>query len=277
MFRSFVTGLVIVAVTGFGSVAAQTSPSRRLTLVFEGNSRISNRELRDYFTKCTEGAWKTYEAGKYQYFRDIFIRRFYWSRGFLKAVVHEAVLLSSGNRYKVTFKVEEGPRFRWGKITVDGVSTERAISILEKFGQTEGDIANGKLFTDFVYDTLHAEFAERGHVHYTAEFEPELIDPPGHAADGTANVLVTIDPGPLFRVNRVLFDGVSSDESRKLVDSFPLRKDDIFIQSRLYGGIKKLNGLRKYENVDKDADVELRTDEEGNIVDVHILLRPRKK
>jgi outer membrane protein assembly factor BamA len=270
--------LIFVICISLELISAQTSPSEPPILVFEGNSRVSDQELLDNFVECSKGAWKTYDPQRYEYYRDVCIRRFLWSRGFLKAVVREDSLLFADNRYKVTFEVEEGPRFRWGEITFRDMKPEHAISLLNQFGQKKGDIADASRLQDFLYDKLHTLYSERGYLQYSAEMEPELLDPLDPSSDGTANVLVTIDTGSQLRVNRVVFTGtISPDEHKQLVDSFPLRKMDIFARSRLHAGIEMVNLLGKHEMVDIDAGVELRMDEESKSVDVIILLKPRKK
>lgn len=87
MVRGLLTSSIFAVGILIGTTFTQTSPTAPPTLVFEGNSRITDQELSKYFLNCSKGEWQTYDRQKYDYFREVCIRRFLWSKGFLKAVV----------------------------------------------------------------------------------------------------------------------------------------------------------------------------------------------
>lgn len=116
-----------------------------------------------------------------------------------------------------------------------------------------------------------------GYVQYNGEFEPEFIEPKTEGADGIVNVLIVLDEGKQFSINRIQFIGVDHDEDQNLRNDFPLKTDEVFVQSKFESGIDAINKTDKFFPINKDADVEILTDEKNGSLDVVIKLRLVKK
>jgi outer membrane protein insertion porin family len=259
-----------------GTIAGQTR-SKPTELIFEGNKRVPAFDLINNFKSCAGDAWKTYDSRAFDYYREKCTRKFLWSRGFLKASTHEESARLVGDHYTVIIKVNEGPRYRWGTIAFNDLKPEY-LKIFRTWCQCDrGQIADGLRLENFVSDKLREEYADRGYVQYFADLDLVFNEPKDPASDGTADVKVTIEEGMRFTVRRIEFKGVSSLDNERLKTTFPLKTNDVFVQSKLENGIDAINRTHKYQPANKDSDVQILADEEGHSVDLIITLKPPKK
>lgn len=271
--------LVIAAILFIGmvrTIEGQTR-SKPTELMFEGNNRVPAFDLINNFKSCSEDAWKTYDSRSFKYYLEKCTRKFLWSRGFLKATVHEESARLVGDHFTVRIKVNEGHRYRWGRIVFKDLKPQYLKIFRTWCKCNRGEIADGLRLQNFVYDKLHDEYAKRGFIQYSADFDLLLIDPKVPGSDGTADVTINIDEGMRFTVRRIEFKGVSFLDNEKLKRTFPLKPNDVFAQSKLAKGIDAVNRTHKYQPANKDLDVQILSDEEGGYVDLIIMLRPLKK
>lgn len=200
-----------------------------------------------------------------------------YSKGYFQAKILDIKSQVRDGTRTVVLNVAEGPRYRLGKITIDGNQVFSDRAILESLGQKSGDVADGPALTDFVYEKLKQKYDELGYVQYNAEFEPDFSQPRDWKVDGIVDVLITIDEGPRFKVRRIGFPGVAEGQEESLLGEFLVKQGDIFSQQRLRNALDKFNELERFYRLDMDHDVEFRTDEESREIDVIITLRiPRQ-
>jgi outer membrane protein assembly factor BamA len=162
--------------------------------------------------------------------------------------------------YSVTIAVDEGVRYRVGKIKITGLKVFSEKELLEASEQQPGDIADGKKLQDFVYEKLKVRYHDLGYLLYNAEFDPEMIEPEAPGLDGTVNVAVTIEEGPQFKLGNISFLGTEDrDKVRELEELLGMKKGEVFSQTALEKGIKKINEQKEFRELNVDRDVEVRT------------------
>ncbi len=79
-----------------------------------------------------------------------------------------------------------------------------------------------------------------------------------------------------FTIGKIEFIGNGQTSDRVLRSALLIKEDEIFNQQRLVESIEKLNGLGLFEQIDKDKDVELRTDNESPLLKINIRVKERK-
>lgn len=257
-----------------GHLRSQSGPPvTTIEIRFSGNERVPNSELVENFKSCSGGQWKEFTQRSYEYFAQKCSRPLMYSKGFWRANVADVTHRLHHATLAVQVKVIEGPRYRLGKVKIEGNEILSEKEILEVLGQRAGDIADGRAIQDFVYERLKQRYDALGYVQYNAEFEPSFTDPRDWKLDGVVDVLLTIDEGRRFKVRRIRFAGVDDKESELLVGEFLFKSGEIFSGRKLQDAVDKFNELGRFEIIDKDQDVEIRTDEEGGDVDLVITLR----
>lgn len=250
----------------------ETLPKNRMNLVFsikrgaaarvseirfEGNTNVTGEELVENFIQASGDSWKIYDKRKYEYYARKHSLGLMFSKGYFQARINRITPRRVGGNYVVTIAVEEGIRYRIGKIKIEGEKVFTADEILEMLGQNEGDIANGETLQEFVYEKLKKVYADKGYVSYWGEFDPKFNKPQAEGLDAIVDILITIDEGLLFRLANIKFVGIEQDKAAELRDLFSLKDGEAYSQSKIEDGIKKINEMKKFYFVDKDRDVEI--------------------
>lgn len=244
--------------------------------VFTGTKYFNSDELVGALISCLRDDWRVADWRKINYCTDGRVRRFMWSKGYLKAKINHVGRRFVNKDLEIVVDVSEGTVHRFGDITVEGAKVFSSKEILEMFGKKPGDIVNGEELQDFAYDKLKNLYLDRGYVEFNDEFEPVFIDPIDKDADPTVNITFILDEGPRFKLARLEFSGVAPEESRDLNESFPLKVGDFFSKSKLTNWCNSINETEKYNNVNEDRDVELLVSDTQASIDLIIKLSKRE-
>ena len=130
-------------------------------------------------------------------------------------------------------------------------------------GLKKGEIADGKRLQDAVYDDLKKVYGAQGFVQYNAEFEPTFKDNPTNPNEGIVDITINIDEGKQFTLRRLEFTGNTFTRDRVMRREFLINEGDIYNQNYLDISVARLNQTQYFDPIDKDQDVEIRTDEEN--------------
>lgn len=74
------------------------------------------------------------------------------------------------------------------------------------------------------------------------------------------DITITIDEGKQFRLRRLEFTGNTFTRDRVLRREFLINEGDIYNQQSLEVSVLRLNQTGYFDPLDKDQDVEIRTD-----------------
>lgn len=161
--------------------------------------------------------------------------------------------------------VKEGPRYRVGKIEIEGSTLFSPEQILKILDIRPGDIADGEKIGKALFEDLKDLFAEKGYMHYMSEPITEFH------SEGIVDFRIIIYEGPRFKVRSIRFKGHDEVSREFLRFALSVNEGDYFNHKLFRHGIKELSkfGLE----VDPDKDVEFRADEEEAVLDIMILLK----
>jgi outer membrane protein insertion porin family len=171
--------------------------------------------------------------------------------------------------------VTEGKVYRVGDIKVEGNSIFSEQQILNYIGLKKGDIADGKRLQDVVYDELKKAYGSQGFIQYNAEFEPDFKDNPSNPNEGIVDVKIAIDEGKQFSLRRLEFVGNTFTRDKVMRREFLLNEGDIYNDNYLDISVQRLNQTQYFDPIDKDQDVEKRTDEEQGDVDLIVKIKEK--
>lgn len=283
----------------------QGNRSRIVKIEFEGNENFSDGELRGALQLVQETGIVSRFQGqdildleKLQYDLQKNVRDYMFSKGYFQARIGEPeveglgykrtgfpilknfplpLITSKDDTLKITVPVNEGRVFRVGELKVEGNSIFSEQQILSIVGLQKGEIANAKRLRDAVYEDLKKLYGSQGFVLYDAEFVPDTKDNPNNPEEGIVDITITIDEGKQFRLRRLEFVGNTFTRDRVLRREFLINEGDIYNQIALERSILRINQLGYFDPVDKDRDVEIRTDEELGTADVIARVAERGK
>ena len=281
----------------------QGNRSRIINIEFEGNEKFKDGELRNALTLVKETGIVTRFKGqdildlrKLQYDLQKNVRAYMFSKGYFQARIGEPqvvglgykrtglpiiksfpipILTSKDDTLKIIVPVTEGRVFRVGELKVEGNSIFSEQQILGYVGLKKGEIADGKRLQDAVYEDLKKVYGGQGFVQYNAEFEPEFKDNPANANEGIVDITISIDEGKQFSLRRLEFTGNTFTRDRVMRREFLINEGDIYNQNYLEISVARLNQTQYFDPIDKDQDVEIRTDEENGNVDLIVKVKEK--
>ncbi|HKX82879.1 MAG TPA: BamA/TamA family outer membrane protein, partial [Pyrinomonadaceae bacterium] len=236
---------------------------------------------------------------KLQYDLQKNVRSHMWSKGYFNARIGEPQVVGLGvkrtdfiplitlplplisskdDTLRIVIPVTEGKVYRVGDITVEGNSIFSEQQILGFVGLKKGEIADGKRLQDAVYDDktgMKAVYGQQGFIQFNAEYEPEFKDNPANPAEGIVDIKITIDEGKQFSLRRLEFTGNTFTRDRVMRREFLLNEGDIYNSRYLDISVARLNQTQYFDPIDKDQDVEIRTDEEQGDVDLNVKIKEK--
>ncbi|MFT3743824.1 MAG: outer membrane protein assembly factor BamA [Pyrinomonadaceae bacterium] len=277
--------------------------SRIIEIDFEGNQKFKDGELRDALTLVKETGLVSRVKGmdildlrKLEYDLQKNVRAYMWSKGYFQARIGEPVVeglgfkrtgfpllkafplplvTSKDDTLKIKVPVTEGKVFRVGDLKVEGNSIFSEQLILAFVGLKKGEIADGKRLQDAIYEDLKKEYGRQGFVQYTAEFDPQFKDNPTKPDEGIVDITITIEEGKQFTLRRLEFTGNTFTRDKVLRREVLINEGDIYNQNYLDISVARLNQTQYFDPIDKDQDVEIRTDEEKGDVDLIVKVKEK--
>ena len=272
---------------------------RVVEIQFEGNTVFSDGDLR--------GAMKyVKEAGLVSRFKsadildreklDVDLRlvdNYMRSKGYLQARHGEPRIESIGRRrtgfpilplpflssvdegLRVTIPIVEGKVYRLGEFQVEGNSIFSEAQIRAVIGLSPGDIANGEKVSKGLFENLKKFYGQQGFIEYTAEPVPTFKDNPQNPNEGIVDFTVTIEEGKQFTLRRLEFIGNTFTRDNVLRREVLINEGDIYNDVYWEYSVVKLNQLGYFNPIDKDKDVDRRTNDEEAQVDLQLKVSER--
>ncbi|MEO8647745.1 MAG: outer membrane protein assembly factor BamA [Acidobacteriota bacterium] len=281
----------------------QGNRSRIVQIDFEGNEKFSDGELRGALTLVRETGLISRFKGqdildlrKLQYDLQKNVRGHMFSKGYFQARIGDPEVVGLGvkrtdfiplitlplplissvdDTLKIIVPVTEGKIFRVGQLSVEGNSIFSEQQILAYVGLKTGEIANGKRLQDAVYEDLAKVYGSQGFVNFRAEFEPEFKENPANPNEGIVDVKIVVEEGKQFTLRRLEFTGNTFTRDRVMRREFLLNEGDIYNQNYLEISVARLNQTQYFDPIDKDQDVEIRTDDENGDVDLNVKIKEK--
>lgn len=281
----------------------QGNRSRIVDIEFEGNEVFSDSELSGALELVKETGLISRFKGqdildlrKLQYDLQKNVRQYMASKGYFQARLGDPeivglgykrtgfpilgslplpLLSSKDDTLKIVIPVTEGRLFRAGEIKVEGNSIVSEQQILAIVGLQKGEIVDGKRLTNALSEDLPKFYGSQGFVQFSAEPEPEFKDNPANPKEGIVDIKIIIDEGKQFRLRRLEFSGNTFTRDNVLRREVLVNEADVYNQRNMEFSILRLNQTGYFDPIDKDKDLELRTDEEQGEIDAVLKVRER--
>ena len=218
---------------------------------FEGNKKFRDSQLRNEILSRRHAWWllmnqfDTFDEDRIQYDGQM-LRQFYLRNGYVDFAVKDikGTFTPSREYYSVVFTVDEGPRYNFGKITVDNPFEDIPTDVLTDIvAMDTGDIYN----VDEVEETIsnmRSKVAEYGYAFINIEPIPTKND-----ADKTIDLKFKIQ-----KTNRIYLNTINILGNVRTFDSvieqlIPMRSGDPFSLQTIEEGRQKLMRTRYFKDV----------------------------
>ncbi len=249
-------------------------------ITFIGNDNFESDALATVINSSRERWYQflndtdKYDPDRLNYDQEL-LRRFYFQNGYADFKVKSAIAEISAQQdaFYLTFTVEEGPRYHFGKIDVSTrLPKSRVPDLAALVGTHEGDIYNAS----DVEDTINKMTDALGDAGFAfVDIKPEIKR---READGKKiiDLSYNITEGPKVYVDRINIFGNVRTLDEIIRREFKLAEGDAFSTSKLKRTEQRLNNLGFFEKVDiqrkpgatddrTDLDVEVKEKSTGEI------------
>jgi outer membrane protein insertion porin family len=221
-------------------------------IVFIGNREFDDGDLRDVI-QTKEAAWyrffttdDTYDPDRVAFDQEL-LRRFYLARGYADFNVRSAIaeLTPDGQRFVVTFTVEEGERYNFGNIDIESRVPDLEPGQLRELLETEpGEVYNA----DEVEDSIVALTEEIGELGYAfAEVEPV---PNKRDAEREIDLTYVINEGSRVYIERIDIVGNVRTLDEVIRREFRVAEGDAFNTALLRRSRQRIENLGYFESVE---------------------------
>ncbi|MGH9915326.1 MAG: BamA/OMP85 family outer membrane protein, partial [Pyrinomonadaceae bacterium] len=187
------------------------------------------------------------------------------------------LLSSKDEALRVTVPVVEGRLYKIGEIKVEGNSIYSEEIIKRVIGLNKGDVADGERISKALYENLKSLYGQAGFIQYTAEPEPDFKDDPQNPTEGIVDFKINIEEGKQFTLRRLEFAGNTFTRDYVLRRAVLVNEGDVYDQRTFEYSVLSLNQLGYFNPIDKDKDVDRRTDDDQGLVDVTLKVTERGK
>jgi outer membrane protein insertion porin family len=220
-------------------------------ITFIGNENFSANTLRGVID-TRERAWyrffgsaDTYDPDRLAFDQEL-LRRFYLERGFVEFSVISALaeLTPEGDRFFITFTLDEGEQFRLANVDISSTIRDLEIDAFRDLITVEtGEIYNAQRIEDII-QALTDRAGQQGYAF--ADVEP-VVDI--NRDDLTVDLTFQIDEGPRVYVERIEIIGNVRTLDEVIRREFRLAEGDAYNLSLLRRSEQRVRNLGFFESV----------------------------
>lgn len=221
-------------------------------IIFVGNKAYGDQRLKDEI-KTQETFWllsflqqqDIYDADRIEADRDL-LRRFYLKHGFADVRVVSAVSVydPAEKGFVVTYTIEEGDRYKFGKVeVVSNVAVVNSAGLYGRLRAAPGAIYNAEAVEKSV-ENLSIEVARRGY--------PFAVVRPNGDRDlptRTINVTFTVDDGPRIYIERINVRGNTRTRDYVIRREFDVGEGDAYNRALIDRAERRLKNLNYFKSV----------------------------
>lgn len=269
-------------------------------IIFQGNKNINRRVLRAAMKNLRpigiphsiflEGIFaKTYDATKLEEDTER-VRAEYQNRGYFKVVVNDAktnihdtghkgfhipIFQSGpGKAVDITMPIEEGDKYRLGKITFkNNKAISNTAALRSMFPLKDGDIFSREKIAKGL-ENLRKAYGQYGYINFTSVPNTTFDD-----EKKTANLEIDVDEGKQFYVRRIEFAGNTTTRDKVIRRELALEEGGIYDSHLWELSLLRLNQLSYFDQLKPDDPnvTEKRLDEKNGYVDLTLHVKEKGK
>ncbi len=229
-------------------------PSTYVTRIdFVGNKKFSDAALQEILQTKEERWYRflssddTYDPDRVTYDREL-LRRFYMKNGYadFRVVSSVAELTRDREKFFLTFTLEEGERYKIGKVTVKSALPDLKVEELQPMTANlgEGDWYNA----DEVENTIQALTEAVGNKGYAfIDIKPDLNR---NRDTHTIDLTFDIQEGPRVYVDRIDIQGNTRTLDKVIRREFRLVEGDAFNAAKLRRSRERVKDLNFFDKVE---------------------------
>ena len=166
-------------------------------------------------------------------------------------------------RLAITIPVEEGERWRFGEISIEGNEVFSDELLLRQFERPRGGWLRSKVIDDAI-ENITKLYSSVGYIF--AQVDTELEEQPGNVA----NIIVQVDEADQYRVGTIEFDGNSKTKDKVLRREMLVQEGTVMNMTAIQNSLLKIRQLN-YFALDEEEPIQFDFDSEEKTVDLSVV------
>lgn len=233
---------------------------------FEGNDSFSSDILKKQISSKTKSFFNNGYYNPTNVANDVkSLKSYYSQRGYINSTIGEPkqeVISTNGNvqTVKLIYEIVEGEIWKFGNLTISGNTVFSTEEILNSFSLKNGDIFDTLSFESSI-GKITDLYYNQGYINL--KFIPEQqVD----EVNNTISFNFVLNEGIRFKVNEIIFKGLSNTDRRVFDREMTIKAGDYFSKADL---LKSIQNIQNTQLVTSDLDfdvVPLQTEGECNII-----------
>ncbi len=171
-----------------------------------------------------------------------------------------ATIKEQKRRLEITVPVEEGERWRFGEVSIEGNEVFSDEFLLRQFERPRGGWLRSKVIDDAV-ESISKLYSSVGYIF--AKVETELVE----RSEEVADVLLKIDEADQYRVGRLEFEGNSKTRDKVLRREMLVQEGTVMSMTGIQNSLLKIRQLN-YFALNEEEPVAFDFDSEEKTVDL---------
>jgi outer membrane protein insertion porin family len=254
---------------------------------FDGNEAISDGKLRSQMKENKQKSWLSFMLGSGTYQEAKFaedaeaVENYYKNEGYVLARVGspriDVVENSKDGKtrwIRVNVPVDEGERYRIGKIDVTGSTALKPEALIAMTKLKPGDYYNREKVNKG-FRTMNEIYGSLGFYEWTPNVkldfpgrDPQTLKPLTPEAPPVVDVTLQMQEGAMFRINRITFTGNTTTRDNVIRREMRVLEANVFNMKALQESVRRLNQLgyfKPFEGKEGELDVQTRPDNKVDI------------
>ena len=223
---------------------------------FEGNTALSDRQLRRSFKKTHQKSINIFKGAKYkekdyEADKEILID-FYNSRGYRNAtILSDSVYRINDKRLGIALKVDEGNKFYYRNVSWTGNSVYETRQLNDMLGISKGETYDKKTLHKRLGIGKHADYEDMSSISSLYQNNGYLFSSidPGEVVVGedSIDINVKIFEGKQAKINEVKISGNHRVNDRVIRRELYVRPGELYNRALLMQTIRQLNQMQHFD------------------------------
>jgi outer membrane protein insertion porin family len=215
---------------------------------FEGNQAYPSKKLKKIMKTTEKGFWSWITSSGDLKSEDLnqdveLLTSFYSNNGYIQAKVGEPIVEYKDNWIYITIKIDEGQRYKVGKVQITGDLLEPESELMKKIKISKQEYFSRQVLRDdviFIGDL----YSDEGYAY--ADVVPQ-IDPDNEHL--LVNITYTITKGNLVYFQEIRIAGNTKTRDKVIRRELDFYEQELFSGKKLKRGVRNLNRLDFFEDV----------------------------
>ncbi len=219
-------------------------------IVFEGNKEMDRDDLLDAIKTGEYSWWSSWISGSGVVKTDNLkndvreVSKLYLTRGYADAKVGEPVVEETAEGLKVIFKIEEGPIYSFGRISVAGDMLDAGEEVTKEGVESmEGETFNVEKLRKDTF-TISEKFTDIGYAFANVEPVSDI-----DRANRKVDIRFDVDKGALVTVDKINITGNSKTQDNVVRRSLKVNERELYSSSKVKKSQELLGRLGYFDEV----------------------------